>query len=248
MSLDPEDDLLAAEYALGVLDPAERATIAARRQREPMLDAAISAWERQLAPLAEAAPAIPAKRDFLPAIEARIRARESTGATPLRVAAAAGGQDTVVALKARLARWRASAVAASLIAALALAGAVGREVTRPVSPHEFVAILQKSPDAPAFAVSVNIDTREFTVRPVAAEAPAGKSYELWIIDAKLGEPRSLGVIESGEITRAKRLNVYAPEIVKNATYAVTIEQPGGSPNGKPSGAPVFVGKLIPVGP
>ena len=75
-------------------------------------------------------------------------------------------------------------------------------MTRPTPPHEFVAVLQKSPDAPAFAISVNIDTREFTVRPVAAQAPAGKSYELWIIDAKLGAPRSLGVIDANEVTRA----------------------------------------------
>jgi anti-sigma-K factor RskA len=37
-------------------------------------------------------------------------------------------------------------------------------------------------------------------------------------------------------------------VVQNATFAVTVEPPGGSPTGQPSGAPVFVGKLIPVGP
>ena len=36
-------------------------------------------------------------------------------------------------------------------------------------------------------------------------------------------------------------------IVEGATYAVTIEPPGGSPTGAPSGAPVFVGKLFPTG-
>jgi len=248
MSIDPEDDLLAAEYALGVLDPAERATIAARRQREPVLDAAISAWERRLAPLAEAAPAIPPRRDFLSDIEARIRARDSGGAKPLRVAATTGGGESIARLKARVARWRMSTIAASTVAALVLVGAVAREVFRPTAPHEFVAVLQKSPDAPAFAITVNVDTREFTVRPVSAEAPAGKSYELWLIDAKLGEPRSLGVIDAAEITQARRLTAYPTETVESATYAVTIEPPGGSPNGKPSGAPVFVGKLIPVGP
>jgi anti-sigma-K factor RskA len=109
-------------------------------------------------------------------------------------------------------------------------------------------VLQKSPDAPAFAISVNIDTREFTVRPVSAPAPVGKSYELWIIEAKLGPPRSLGVIGASDITRANKLRAYDPAVVADATYAVTVEQPGGSPDGKPSGPPVFAGKLIPVGP
>ncbi len=181
MSLGPEDDLVAAEYALGVLNPAERAAVAARRQREPDLDAAIAAWERRLAPLAEAAPEIPAARDFLPDIEARIRGRTGVERT-------LAPSESVAALKSRLARWRASAIAASLIAAVVLVGAIGREVLRPEAPHEFVAVLQKSPDAPAFAISVNIDTREFTVRPVSAQAPAGKAYELWLINDKIGAP------------------------------------------------------------
>ena len=37
-------------------------------------------------------------------------------------------------------------------------------------------------------------------------------------------------------------------MIEDATYAVTVEPPGGSPDGKPSGPPVFVGKLVPVGP
>ena len=95
-------------------------------------------------------------------------------------------------------------------------------------------------------MTVNLDKQELTVRPVAAKAPPGKSYELWIIDAKLGAPRSLGVI--GEKPRAATLSDYDPAVVADATYAVTVEPPGGSPDGKPSGPPVFVGKLIPITP
>ena len=79
MTISPDDDFAAAEYALGTLDASERATLAARRLREPELDEAISAWEERLAPLAEAAPEIEPPRDLLPAIEARIR-----GAAPRR--------------------------------------------------------------------------------------------------------------------------------------------------------------------
>ena len=38
---------------LGTLDPVERASVAARRQREAGLDAAIVAWEHRLAALNE---------------------------------------------------------------------------------------------------------------------------------------------------------------------------------------------------
>jgi anti-sigma-K factor RskA len=239
MSLSPEDDLSAAEYALGTLDPAERAVIAARRQREPELGEAIRAWEQRLSPLAEAVPPIEPPREYLTEIEARIRG-------PLTPPNAADA--TVVALRSRLARWRAAAIGATGLAAMLAIGVVFREATREATPRQFVAVLQKSADSPAFAVTVNLDSRELTVRPVSAPAPAGKSYELWIIDPKLGAPRSLGVIDSADVTRANKLAAFDPAVVQNATYAVTVEPIGGSPNGKPSGAPVFVGKLIPVGP
>jgi anti-sigma-K factor RskA len=73
MTLTPDDDFAAAEYALGTLASDERATLAARRLREPDRDEAIRAWEARLAPLAEAAPEIEPPRHLLPAIEARIR-------------------------------------------------------------------------------------------------------------------------------------------------------------------------------
>ena len=38
MTISPDDDFAAAEYALGTLAPVERATLAARRLREPELD------------------------------------------------------------------------------------------------------------------------------------------------------------------------------------------------------------------
>ena len=238
MTVTPDDDFAAAEYALGTLDPGERAVMAARRLREPDLDEAIRAWEARLAPLAEAAGPIEPPRDLLPAIEARIRS-----ATP-----EAPGNAAVASLRRSVMRWRAAAVAASIIAGVLAVGFIAREATREAVPHEYVAILQKDAASPAFAITVNLDTREFTVRPVAATAPPGKAYELWLIEPKIGAPRSLGVIAADSATRRANLTQYDRAVVEDATYAVTVEPPGGSPTGQPSGPPVFVGKLIPVGP
>ncbi len=164
MTISPDDDFAAAEYALGTLDASERATLAARRLREPELDEAIRAWEERLAPLAEAAPEIEPPRDLLPAIEARIR-----GASP-----EAPGSATVVALERSIRRWRAMAIAASVLAGVLAIGFVAREATRQSAPREYVAILQKDAASPAIEVTVNLDKQELTVRPVAAQAPPGK--------------------------------------------------------------------------
>jgi anti-sigma-K factor RskA len=235
MTLSSDDDFAAAEFALGTLEPAGRARLAARRLREPDLDAAIHAWEARLAALSEATPPIEPPVDFLPAIEARIRS-------------AASDSDGVATLHKRLSRWRAAAIGATGIAAALAIGFVAREATRARAPKEFVAILQKSADSPAFVASINLDSRELTVRPLAAPPQAGKSYELWIIEPKLGPPRSLGVIDAAAVTRGARLAPFDRTIVQDATYAVTVEPEGGSPDGKPSGPPVFVGKLVPVEP
>jgi anti-sigma-K factor RskA len=238
MSLSPDDDIKAAEFALGTLDGGERATLAARRQREPDLDAAIEAWERRLAALSEAAPDIAPPRDFLADIETRLDADGASAGMPVEVAD----------LQRRLRRWRFNAIAASAIAAALAVGVGLREMTRVATPREFVAVLQHSAESPAFIITVNLDTRDLTVRPVAAPPQAGKSYELWIINDKLGAPRSLGVLDPRNPAANPGLNRFDRTIVEDATYAVTIEPPGGSPSGAPSGAPVFVGKLFPTGP
>ena len=236
MTISPDDDFAAAEYALGTLDASERATLAARRLREPELDEAIRAWEARLAPLAEAAPEIEPPRDLLPAIEARIR-----GAAP-----DAPGNGTIVDLERSIRRWRGMAIAASLFAGVLAIGLVARETSRRSAPHEYVAILQKDAASPAIEVTVNLDKQELTVRPVAAQAPPGKAYELWIIDAKLGAPRSLGVI--GDTPRGASLSAYDPAVVAGATYAVTVEPPGGSPTGSHPERRFSSASSIPVSP
>ena len=112
------------------------------------------------------------------------------------------------------------------------------------APAQYVAVLQKDGGSPAFILTVDGATRNFTVRKVDAAAEPGKSYELWVISDRLGAPRSLGVIGEGDFTGRPTLAVLRPDIVRNATYAVTVEPSGGSPNGKPGSAPVFAGKLI----
>jgi anti-sigma-K factor RskA len=79
---------------------------------------------------------------------------------------------------------------------------------------------------------------------VGAAPEPGKSYELWLISDKLQRPRSLGVIGGSDFTARPVLSSYDADTINTATYAVTIEQAGGSPDGNPHSAPVFTGKLI----
>ncbi|MFZ5733200.1 MAG: anti-sigma factor [Pseudomonadota bacterium] len=122
------------------------------------------------------------------------------------------------------------------------------EVTTPAPPAavpaQFVAVLQKGADYPAFILTVDTATKNFVVRKVGAQAEPGTSYELWIVSDKLNAPRSLGVIGENEFTQREVLASYDQETINNATYAVTMEPQGGSPTGRATGPILFTGKLI----
>ncbi|MCP3371842.1 anti-sigma factor [Bradyrhizobium cajani] len=173
----------------------------------------------------------------------------------------------VIRLESRVKRWRtvASAVgalAAALLVTLslqifqpdALPGVLRPapriqtvEVKTPAplaASSQYVALLQGQGGGPAFILTIDGATRNFTVRKVGATPEPGKSFELWLISDKLPRPRSLGVIGAGEFTARPVLGSYDADVVNGATYAVTIEQAGGSPSGQPTSAPVFSGKLI----
>jgi anti-sigma-K factor RskA len=114
----------------------------------------------------------------------------------------------------------------------------------PPTPAQLVAVLQQGAAEPAFILTVDTATRNFTVRKVGAAAEPGKSFELWLVSDKLPGPRSLGVIGGSEFTSRPALSSYDADTISNATYAVTIEPQGGSPSGRPTANPIFAGKLI----
>jgi anti-sigma-K factor RskA len=114
-----------------------------------------------------------------------------------------------------------------------------------VPSAQYVALLQRDGGSPAFILTVDAATKNFTVRKVGTDAAeAGKSFELWLISDRLPQPRSLGVIGTGDFTARPALSSYDANTINAATYAVTVEQAGGSPDGKPHSTPVFTGKLI----
>ena len=114
----------------------------------------------------------------------------------------------------------------------------------PVPSAQYVALLQRDAGSPAFILTVDAATKNFTVRKVGADAEPGKSFELWLISDRLPQPRSLGVIGGSDFTARPVLADYDAGTINAATYAVTVEPAGGSPTGKPTSAPIYIGKLI----
>ena len=190
--------------------------------------------------------------------------------TPVVAAAppAAVDNSNVIQLAGRVRRLRsvasiATALAAALVAMLAVqvyrpellpealrpqpriqTVEVKTPAPSPAPSAQYVALLQRDGGSPAFILTVDAATRNFTVRKVGADAEPGKSFELWLISDKLPQPRSLGVIGGSDFTARPVLADYDAGTINAATYAVTVEQAGGSPSGQPTSAPIYTGKLI----
>jgi anti-sigma-K factor RskA len=171
MTDDKDIDALAGQYVLGTLDVGERAAVAARRLREPLLNTAITDWERRLAPLGDAVAPVTPPIDLFAKIEARIKGED----------VAPAGSATIIDLRRRLKVWRAMALASSALAACLVVAFGVREFQPKPKQQNLVAVLQEEAASPAFLVTVNVEERTMTVRPVAAKREAGKSYT--------GEPR-----------------------------------------------------------
>jgi anti-sigma-K factor RskA len=273
---------LAAEYALGTLDAAERTQVEMMMAVDTEFTSVVHAWEYRLGVLNQMVGSVEPRPIVWENIKAAIGhsgeqvplVLPETAPPPPPVAsvveqAPVADDSNVIQLSGRLKRMRtlasvATALAAALVALLAIQvyqpdllpdGLRAKpriqtvEVKTPapqaVPSAQYVALLQRDGGSPAFILTVDAATRNFTVRKVGSDtAEAGKSFELWLISDRLPQPRSLGVIGAGDFTARPVLSSYDADTINAATYAVTVEQAGGSPDGKPHSTPIYTGKLI----
>lgn len=228
-SREPPVDL-AAEYVLGVLDAAARRDAERRMARDPHFAAQVWAWEARLLPLAESVPPVEPSPAVWRQIEAHINAMP--GRDHIRQAPS---------LWQSLAFWRALTVGSIGLAAASLAGLFF--LTREAVPPPLIAMLgQPSGGAPSFVTSVDRAHGTVLVVPTVAPALGGRAAELWLVPPG-NDPQSLGIIDTTRpvtVAIPARLMSHA---TPDAALAVSLEPPGGSPTGKPTGPVVAAGKL-----
>ncbi|MEE7457780.1 hypothetical protein MPAR168_03330 [Methylorubrum populi] len=243
-----DPDGAAGEYVLGTLPPDERAAFARALEREADLRRAVAAWEARLVPLAAAMPAVTPRPDLWAGIDAKIDAKIDTTSDSRPVAeavpASAGaddGGDRIIRLGRRIGRWRmATGAATALAAGLALWIAVARPPSLD-APPQYLAVVDRGGALPALIVRVDLKAGVVQVRSLAAETPPDRSLELWYINAG-SAPQSLGLV-SAETASLPIPADLRPGTV-STTFAVTVEPPGGAPEGKPTGPAIYSGRLI----
>lgn len=227
---DDPDDLLAAEYALGLLAAAEARAFEARLARDPGLRDRLDRWQAQFAQLAEGVtPEVP------PAILRSQIERELFGRP--------------VPLWRRMGLGLGPALlAATVVVVVVLAGIqLGwRAMVPPVAP--FAAALTATeavtaaPPGPVASIALDPAVGELTVRGLTLPPAPGHAHELWLI-AEGAAPVSLGVVPPGP-----PVTLVLPEALRAAVrpgtlLAISDEPEGGSLTGQPAGPVLAAGAI-----
>jgi len=223
-------DALAAQYVAGTLRGGARRRFEALLPGHPGLSAAVRDWETRLMPLTTVIAAEPPPASVWQAIERRLWPAAPTAAPP--------------PWWQRLGLWRGFSGAA-VAAALVLAVQLGNP---PPAVAPVIVVLQGTdeagPGAGGFVASFSGDGRALVTRPLLpVELQADRVLELWSVPPQ-GAPTSLGLISSSGVTVLPRGRLPATVLQGGtAALAVSVEPPGGSPTGAPTGPVVFAGKL-----
>lgn len=243
----PDNDLLAAEYALGTLTGADREAAERRLRQDPAFRAQVEAWERMLAPLAEATPDAPAPGHLWSRIEASLPA-----SAPRSRGVRGVIDDAVASLERQLAAWRIGALASGAAAALALAlwiGGVDAPGVRPPAGDKdrYVAMLMGDAGNYGFVVTVEPDSNKMMVRCLVPQPPENHDYELWLLKDG-AEPKTLGVVPPGEymaMPMPEKMDM--PEPDARIKLAISLEPRGGA-GGRPMGRVMYAGDLMKLTP
>ncbi|MEJ4046390.1 anti-sigma factor [Erwinia sp. SLM-02] len=226
------DSALAAEYALGTLRGAARLRFKRRTEQEPELAAEVRRWQNALAGLdCDVVPVAPPET-LWPRIAAALPAepRDNAGLAPAPTA----GQPVKLSRSA-WPMWLGWGLAASFAGAL-----LYTQLVPAPAPAQAIAVLSNSQQKGIWVIGINPAQNRLTVQ--TAEPPAigpDHSLQLWLIPPG-GKPQSLGLLD---VSGNRRVDIAPLQPEALPGLAISLEPPGGSPTGQPTGPVLFSAKI-----
>lgn len=222
---------LAAEYALGVLEGADRERADALFQGDPAFTRAVTGWTAHLGTLDGATPRVTPD----PALWTRIRAGLANPAAPPpapQPPAAAAVMAGWRRVWASLGFWRPVGLVAGF-AALLLAVGLSVTVQRANRAPVLVAVLLTDASRPAAVVNAFADGRTELIPLDAIDVPPGKALEIWTLWDRARGPVSVGLIDAARRVDLRLEGLPTPG--PNQLFEITLEPAAGSPTGRPTG-------------
>lgn len=224
------DTALAAEFALGLLDPVEHAACVAREDVDRGFAAEVARWRVDFGELDDGFAPAAAPAGLRTRIEARLFPAAARPSLVARLWSSTGVWRSATGLAVLalvlILQWpepTPEAPAARLVSALAPATATGTEVLAVYDP----------------------ETDAISLNRVAGAAAPGRVIELWLIPEG-SAPISLGVLPADAAARVDVPPELAGQFAAGALLAVSDEPPGGSTTGAPTGDVLAAGPLIEI--
>ncbi|GLO71006.1 anti-sigma K factor RskA [Phaeobacter inhibens] len=210
-----DDEALAAEYVLRLLDADTERAFDARLQAEPDLRLLVQFWEAEFAALVTDLPeSVPS-----PSVRSKLLAELSGAKT--------GANRSWI--------WNWLAFPGLVAVAVAAFFVFSPMLRAPAFDPTFHATLISDDGTLHIEAGYAAEGDLFKVIPELGSPAHGRDFELWVINADADAPVSLGVIPADR----KSLFEITPEIaslIDGGTLAVSDEPKGGSPTGAPTGA------------
>jgi len=223
-----EDEILAAEMALGLVSDEDAQRGVARLAQDPAFAQRVRDWQERLAGLAdELTPVMPPAR-------ARQRIREDLGHVHAPLSEV---------IDSRIGWWQrpwALFSGAAAVVALALALLMPVLISRDLPGYRAELV---SADA-SMRVDAHVEGREVEVMLMDGEVPEGRDWEVWFVMPDGSAPISLGLV-----AREGPMRTTLPagtDMVEGVRIALSDEPAGGSPTGQATGPVIAIAPLTPT--
>jgi anti-sigma-K factor RskA len=224
----PDDNILAGEFALGLLEGSELAAFERRLARDRRLQTEVARWRDRLSALDATVAPGRAPAQLWGKIESTLGTRRGT---------AEAGPRWTERLWENLGFWRGASfagAAASLLLAISVGLLAGRATPQPL----VVAVLQTGDASPGAIVEAFHDGSVVLVPLRDIPVPAGRALEVWTLYDKARGPVSLGLMDGARRARFQTASLPAQA---DQLYEITLEPATGSPIGRPTGPVLMKG-------
>lgn len=225
-------DRLAAEYVLGLLDPAEQLEARGLLASDAQFVQRVVRWEDQLAPMLDLIQPQQPRAELWHQIEQQLAGSPQHG--------------QVISLQRRLRRWQfatgfaaAAAIALAFLAAPVMRGSGQSAVP---APTPLVASMPIGDTPLRLGLTYLPDRKEMLVSASGLTADGVHDHELWLLPPE-GKPQSLGVIIPGQERRMELSAQLAQAIHDGSKLALTREPLGGASPGTAAGPVVATGSF-----
>lgn len=241
-----DDPMIAAEYALGLLEGEELLSARGKVATDETFAATKAWWENCLAPLTDDVAGMEPSAEVWGRIAAEVNGGSGTGGAE------------IIDLQSRLRRWQWTAAITSAAAAVLVAVMVFAPGTGPFAAPgadnapQFAAADPLVAQVPIGETGLRLDvtyipeSETMLVGAIGLTADGVHDHELWLVPADGSGVQSLGVVAPGEVNSMALPQDITRNLGDGVTILLTREPIGGKPDGMDPGPVVAEGAFTQV--